>query len=343
METQLPPAVFVFQGSRPGPNVLVMGGTHGDEQPGIEIVRRLIKVFSGGKVGGGSMHAIPALHGNLFLALGNPVAIAVQHRTATAQEQDIDLNRAFSRYLLDDPALRTPDIVRARELAPLLAQTDYMLDLHATTSATEPFICFGCYDGTRDTLLDGFPVRRVITDPDCVLSQDKRGKIPDEHIVSGTTDYWVDTFGGTAWNEERLGYKRGIAIVYESGQKEDLSRIDEELSVVARFLVNTGVCEEVFLETLGMTPSSQESRTRIIAKLARCLKPRDGKRGFTYLSETCHNWYEMTKGEVLGHYPDGTVEVADRDGILMFPKNDDVAKNPSEPSDLGYFADRIDS
>lgn len=111
-----------FDSGRPGPALLIMGGVHGDELCGIEAVQALAD-------------NPPSLsRGRLILAIGNPEAVAAGVRCVTD-----NLNRAF---LPDDGASRTSgELRRARELMPLLASADVLLDIHASfTPDTEPFI-----------------------------------------------------------------------------------------------------------------------------------------------------------------------------------------------------------
>lgn len=334
----LPANVYLVEGTQPGPNVLVMGGTHGDELPGVEIIHRLWKLF--GLSEENPRVQRPDWKGNLYLAIGNPAAVAINHRTAAEDKARQDLNRCFVPVLMDDPTNDWPDMRRARALRPVLRQIDVMLDLHATTSPTQPFVCFGSYDGTRDTLLDGFPVARVITDPDFVLPRDKPpAGVADKDITPGTTDYMVDYHGGTSWNEQLLGTRRGISIVYESGMKTDLSTVDREMTVVARFLVNSGLATEDQVAELGLILGAQQSRERLVCKLVRCVKQRDGRRGFTFDPAVRESWMEIKKGQRLGAYPDGVEEVAPADGILMFPKDD--KKLEEKPSEIYYLAERV--
>src|SRR6188472_1865413 len=52
----------VFRSSAPGPHVLIIGGVHGDEINGVEIVRRMLEKGSFNKLKVGSVIAIPLLN-----------------------------------------------------------------------------------------------------------------------------------------------------------------------------------------------------------------------------------------------------------------------------------------
>ncbi|MEO1261301.1 MAG: succinylglutamate desuccinylase/aspartoacylase family protein [Bacteroidota bacterium] len=54
--------VHVFRSKNPGPTVLLMGGVHGDEINGVEIVRRFVAGGFGSKLLAGSVIAIPVLN-----------------------------------------------------------------------------------------------------------------------------------------------------------------------------------------------------------------------------------------------------------------------------------------
>ncbi len=89
----LPNQIWKFtNGENNGPSVLILGGTHGDEITGIEIIKTLLK---GLKVNKKSSRTFINKHviGNLFLGFGNPRAILLKTRGVS----DRDLNRCFTK------------------------------------------------------------------------------------------------------------------------------------------------------------------------------------------------------------------------------------------------------
>lgn len=76
-----------------GPTVVVLGGTHGDEISGIEVVRRLLKRLE-------LLDTEPStvirsdIVGKLIIGFGNPEAII---RSTQSASTGLDLNRSFAR------------------------------------------------------------------------------------------------------------------------------------------------------------------------------------------------------------------------------------------------------
>ncbi|MFH1853292.1 MAG: succinylglutamate desuccinylase/aspartoacylase family protein [Candidatus Neomarinimicrobiota bacterium] len=57
--TEYETPVFHFTGTDPGPAVLIIGGTHGNEPAGFEAAHRLLKIFASGHLDRGSVYLIP--------------------------------------------------------------------------------------------------------------------------------------------------------------------------------------------------------------------------------------------------------------------------------------------
>jgi predicted deacylase len=167
----------------PGPTALILGGVHGNELPGTEIVKRMVS---------GELD-IPLERGKLIVAIGDVAAIHAGVRLI-----DSNLNRQF-RTLTDDEQERQatkPDyeVGRAQVLLPVLAETDAALDLHAfkPTPNAAPFII---------TEPRGFDAARAIGTP---------------YISSGWAT--IEANGTDAYMEE-LGK---VGLCYELAEYEDL-------------------------------------------------------------------------------------------------------------------------
>lgn len=108
----------------PGPRVLLLGGVHGEEKPGVIALERLAAEFESG---------------GLSLARGQ--LTIVPRANAEAVERglhfvDENLNRIVRPH--DAPANREQGL--AAELAALIAAHDAVLDLHGTPAPTVPFV-----------------------------------------------------------------------------------------------------------------------------------------------------------------------------------------------------------
>jgi predicted deacylase len=169
-------------GSNHGKQVTILAGIHGNEPSGIWAVTRLIKELISGK--------IELKQGSIILALGNLPAIIQKKRFV-----GINLNRCFGRADLDH--LNHYEVARAKELMPILAETDGVFDLHSTSSESPPF----CLTHGRNLLLST--------------------ELSLPNVVYGKEDIWTNMVKGTTagWSEAH-----GIpAFVWESGQHNALS------------------------------------------------------------------------------------------------------------------------
>lgn len=187
----------------PGPRLIVLGGIHGNELTGIEVVRALVDGFSTGGL------ALAA--GSITLALGNPKAIALGRR-ATAPE--LDLNRSFTEAKIAHPSAYEEE--RAAELAPFIADADVLIDVHATNKPSKPFVVATEFDGRRGDLAKRFPCDAFVVAPDAV--------------IGGTTDGWITRHGGFG-----IGYESGIAgdLTKVRRTKEAVLRIARDLRLLA--------------------------------------------------------------------------------------------------------------
>jgi predicted deacylase len=130
------PYAFTFDSGRPGPHVLVTSLAHGNEPGGMEAVIALVE------------RGLTPLHGRLSLAICNVAAYSASngadpYGTRFVEE---DFNRVWSDEMLDGDR-KTIELERARQLRPLVADADFLLDLHATPYEASPY--FVLRPGTR--------------------------------------------------------------------------------------------------------------------------------------------------------------------------------------------------
>ncbi len=183
---------------------MIIGGTHGNERTGVEVVRALVA------------RDIQIDEGTLTLAFGNVRAIEINERCSTPHS---DLNRSYFEDLLDREPTGSYEDQRARELAPYIAASDYTIDVHATNKPSEPFVC-SLFGERHLQLHTFFPVSKILGDPEYLL-----GGAPV------TTDEYADAFGGAG-------------ICYETGQAGDTSRIAEVIDEMLDMLSGLGLRSE---------------------------------------------------------------------------------------------------
>jgi len=116
--------VFIYDTIVSGPKVLVFAGVHGNEVSGIDACKRIIEDAKSGK--------FVLKNGKLVIVFANLDAIKLNTRY-----KDINMNRCFDEI---DSSQNLSEYNRLKTLKELFLDVDYFLDLHSTSSKTEPFI-----------------------------------------------------------------------------------------------------------------------------------------------------------------------------------------------------------
>lgn len=308
---QLPKDIWQLKGlNKNGPNVVILGGTHGDELAGIEIIKKLLTKFELLDKPSG-IYEVPDINGNLFIGFGNPEAIKKQSRSASGFR---DLNRSFIKAELVNPDKNndTNDLRRARELAPLLENADYLFDIHATSNPAPQFVCLNTYTPEYKEYLELMPIEKILIDPNKIIT--KEFNLPEP----GTTDYYVFKYGGSQWSLSKYGHKKALALCYETGYQSDLSRLDEIFFTIIRLINATGVInDKKFTEPayLHFKPYTIQKTF----KLSDCIKARYD--GFTYEKNMDKGWQSVKSGQLLGVYSNNEPEYIKNNGMLLFPLN----------------------
>ena len=198
-------SVWQANGDKPGYHVVILGGIHGDEKTGIEVIKNLKGKFETGDT--------RIEKGKLTLILGNEEAIMISKRGTTEEH---NLNRMFSDSHLAGPVLDFYESRRAHELAPILRSADISLDIHSTSVPTQPFLpC--AYSPRHEKVYRWFDAKIVLADPDFVLGGQR-----------STTDEYVDYCGG-------------IGICFETGFAGDTSRLPAVTKGVLDILADQGI------------------------------------------------------------------------------------------------------
>lgn len=123
--------VHSFDSGRPGPEVLVVGLTHGNEFPGVTALSFLLDA------------GIRPRRGRLTLAFANVEAYGRfdPGRPIDSRFVDRDMNRVWRDDILavDDGSY---EIKRARELRPFVERADALLDIHTTFNPVQPMLVY---------------------------------------------------------------------------------------------------------------------------------------------------------------------------------------------------------
>jgi predicted deacylase len=200
--------VHRFESGKPGPHVLVNALTHGNEFCGMVAVCDLLD------------RGVRPSIGTLTLSFANVAAYESFDPAQPFESRQLvhNLNRVWSSEWLDGEQ-DSPELRRARELRPVLAQTDHVLDIHSTSQDVEPFWVYcGFARNAAVALGVGCPSVHLV--------------MPDG-LGSGTPLIQYGQFGVTKGG--------GAAMVVECGQHFRRSTSDFATRVARDFLAHFGL------------------------------------------------------------------------------------------------------
>lgn len=196
--------IFSVEGSDIGPSVLIIGGTHGNERTGIEVVQQLREDFRSGK------RSVP--NGKLTLILANQMAIAQNVRAIDGR----DMNRRYSVAALatDDGSY---EYQRTRTVASYVQNADVVIDIHAMNVPSIPFVASKNDDAHR-SVFRWFSPKNVIADPRYIFG----GGVPV------ATDEYADSLGK-------------VGLCFEAGWVGDATIFPAIMESTIRYLTDIGV------------------------------------------------------------------------------------------------------
>ncbi len=146
--------VHRFDSGRPGPNVLINALTHGNEVCGAHALAALFE------------NDIRPARGSLTLSFANVDAyhsFDVENPSAS-RFVDEDFNRLWSDEILDGDR-QSSELSRARQMRGVVAQADYLLDLHSMHLPCAPLmLCGTAAKGRRLAFAMSVP-EHVVADP----------------------------------------------------------------------------------------------------------------------------------------------------------------------------------
>lgn len=136
------PYVHRFESGRPGPHVVINALTHGNEICGVAAVARLLE------------GPVRPLIGTLTVSLSNVAAYESFDPARPFESRQLvhNMNRIWSDAWLDGGE-DSPELRRARELRPVMAAADHILDLHSTSQDVEPFWVYPAFARNAEVAL----------------------------------------------------------------------------------------------------------------------------------------------------------------------------------------------
>ena len=127
--------VHRFESGRPGPHVLVNALTHGNEFCGMTAATHLLDTGVRPRIG------------TLTVSFSNVAAYETFDPARPFESRQLvhNFNRIWSPQWLDGPE-DSPELRRAREMRPVLAAADHILDLHSTSQDVTPFWVYPAFE-----------------------------------------------------------------------------------------------------------------------------------------------------------------------------------------------------
>ena len=207
------PYVTTFDSGTPGPHVMVMALTHGNELCGAITLDYLLR------------HDIRPIQGKLTFGFHNVAAYSMFDRTDPIASRFVneDLNRVWGVDVLDGDR-DTEETRRARAMRPVIDTVDLLLDIHSMTNDSPALMLCGPLDKGRDLAF-------TLKSPIYVVA--------DAGHAAGKRLRDYGRFGDPA--------ARQNALLLEAGQHWRADAVTVSMDVALRFLRYTGaIHEDVF-------------------------------------------------------------------------------------------------
>jgi predicted deacylase len=214
--------VHTFDSGKPGPHVVVNALTHGNELCGMTAVTWLLD------------NEVRPLRGRLTLSFANVAAYETfdPGDPFASRQVDRDMNRVWGDGILNGEA-DSHEVRRAREMLPVFAAADALLDVHSTSNPVHPMLCY-----------TWLPKVRALA-----------GHIayPTHHIVSsGLLHQGPLLF---EYGRFRDANEDATAILVECGQHFARKSGDIALATALRFLDYYGLADPQLVESHGQIPA----------------------------------------------------------------------------------------
>lgn len=202
------PYVHRFHSGQPGPHVLVNALTHGNEFCGMVAACHLLDAD------------VRPLLGTLTISFANVAAYESFDSSKPFDSRQLvhNLNRIWSDAWLDGKET-SPELTRARDLRPVVAAADHILDIHSTSQPVQPF--WVVPDRPRNAA-----AALAISEPAVHL-------VMPQGLGSGTPLILHGRHGTADFH--------GVGLVAECGQHFQQASADRAIRVARRFLAHFGL------------------------------------------------------------------------------------------------------
>jgi predicted deacylase len=202
--------VHRFASGKAGPHVLVNALTHGNEFCGMVAATHLLDTGVRPKIG-----TLTVSFANVQAYESFDLADPLKSRLLVH-----NLNRIWSREWLEGSD-DSPELERARELRPVVAAADHILDIHSTAQPVQPFWVYPAYErNARAALAIGVPGIHLVMPAGMTT-----GTPLIQHGLHGTPGH------------------DGVALVAECGQHFQRASGELAVEVTMRFLAHFGLVD----------------------------------------------------------------------------------------------------
>ena len=202
--------VHRFESGKPGPHVLVNALTHGNEFCGMVAATHLLD------------SAVRPKIGTLTVSFANVAAYETFDTTRPFDSRQLvhNLNRIWSAPQLDGDE-DSPELRRARELRPVVAAADHILDIHSTSQDVSPFWVYPKFERNAAAAL--------------AIARPAVHMVMPQGLGSGTPLIQHGRHG--------IADHHGVAMVAECGQHFKRASADLATEVTLDFLAHFGLID----------------------------------------------------------------------------------------------------
>lgn len=271
-----------FSSGGPGPTVMVNALTHGNEICGAIALDRLFK------------SGFRPKQGTLLLGFANVDAFETfdPDNPIASRYLDEDFNRLWSAEVLNGPR-QSRELARAREIRPLIVETDLLLDIHSMSGNSPAMMLAGPLDkGVAFAKSVGVPATIVV----------------DAGHAAGVRLRDFADFGDPRSLRN--------ALLVECGQHWHRETGERAWTVLIAFLKATGLADEAFLEEYApLLPPPQQTVVRVTDVVTVTSD------GFAFTEDFQGMERIPRAGTVIGHDGDRAVKTPYDDCALVMPSH----------------------
>lgn len=273
------PYVTTFDSGRPGPHVMIVAVTHGNELCGAITLDFLFR------------DEVRPIRGKLTLGFHNVAAFHAFDAREPNKSRfiDEDINRVWDVATLDGPR-QSAELTRAREFRAAVDRADFLLDIHSMQHATAPLMLAGLLDKS-------VALARAVGIPEIIMR--------DAGHAAGRRMRDYGGFGDPASPK--------TALLIECGQHWEKSSEEIALAVTISFLAALDILDPAFVSRHPINKSAKQrvlTVTEAVTVTADKFQFAADYRGLEVLKQ---------KGTLIGHDGDREIRTPYDDCVLVMP------------------------